>query len=339
MTPARTVARLALLLALAASSAAAAATTIKLATLVPEGSVWDKELRSMGAAWQKRTDGRVELRLYPGGVAGDEGDVVRKMRIGQLQAATLTVIGLSELDDGFNVFAIPRFFDSYEELFHVADALRPLFAERLEKEGYTLLNWGHAGWVHLFTTQPVHVPTDLKALKLFASAGDNRMVQWWKSNGYHPVPLASTDIMTGLQTGMIQALPTTPLAALTLQWYRTTPYMLDLGLAPLVGATVVANRTWNKLSPADRAVLLAVGEQVEGRLEAAIPEQDQQAIEQMQARGLELTRPRTPEEEKAWREAAATFAASMQKAMVPQEVYQAALAARETHRRAQNGGR
>ena len=327
---------LALILAFAALSAASpapAATTLKLATLVPEGSLWDKELQEMGQAWKSATAGRIDLRIYPGGVAGNEADVLRKMRIGQLQAATLTVVGLSEIDPGFNVFSIPRFYRSYDELFHVTNALTPLFEKRLEEKGYVLLNWGHAGWVQLFTKKPARTPGDVQDLKLFTSAGNPEMVQWWKRNGYNPVPLSSTDIMTGLQTGMIEALPTTPLAALTLQWYRSTPYMLDLGIAPLVGGTIVTAPAWKKISAEDRAALQAEADAVEERLEKSVPAQDEKAIEEMQKRGLELTRPQGEAQEAAWAEEAEQFAATMRELLVPEDVFLAAKKARDEFRK------
>lgn len=311
---------------------ASAATTVKLATLVPEGSLWDKELKGMGQAWKSATDGRVELRIYPGGVAGDEGDVLRKIRVGQLQAATLTVVGLSDIDPGFNVFSIPRFFRSYDELFHVTEELTPLFEKRLEEKGYVFLNWGHAGWVQLFTKKPARTPEDVQKLKLFTSAGNPEMVQWWKKNGYNPVPLSSTDIMTGLQTGMIEALPTTPLAALTLQWYRSTPYMLDLGIAPLVGATIVSAPAWKRISAEDRQALRAEAVGVAARLETSVPAQDEKAIEEMQKRGLELTRPETEADEAAWAEQAEKFAATMRQLLVPEDVFLAAQKALDAYR-------
>jgi TRAP-type C4-dicarboxylate transport system substrate-binding protein len=316
----------------ASGPAAAATTTLKLATLVPEGSLWDKELRTMAAEVQKRTQGRVVLRIYPGGTAGDEPDVVRKMRIGQLQGGMLTASGLIDIDDGFSVFTVPRFITSYPELFHVVDSLTPALSARLDKEGFVLLGWGHAGWIHLFSRKPVHVPADVKGQKLYVSAGENDMVQWWKARGYQPVPLAATDIMTGLQTGMIDALPSPPLAALTFQWYRPTPYMLDLGLAPLVGATVVSKRAWGTISPADQAVIRQLAQQMGDRLEQAIPEQDRKSIEEMTRRGMTVTKPKDAAQQKAWDDAAADFATSMRASMVPQEVFDAAKAARDAFR-------
>lgn len=322
----------ALLAAFVTAPAAAAPKILKLATLVPEGSVWDKELRTMAAEVEKRTQGRVALRIYPGGVAGDEPDVVRKMRIGQLQAATLTLSGLQDIDDGFAVFGVPRFITSYPELYHVVDALTPMLAQRMESEGFVLLGWGHAGWINLFSRRPVHVPGDLKNQKMYVRAGENEMVQWWKRHGYQPVPLATTDIMTGLQTGMIDAMPSPPLAALTLQWYRPTPYMLDLGMAPMVGATVVSKRAWAGISAADQAVIRQLAQQMGDRLEQVIPDQDRKAIEEMARRGLTVTKPKDAAQQKAWDDAAADFATSMRTEIVPPAVFDAAKAARDGFR-------
>ena len=332
----RRLAGLALLLALALGlpappPAAAAPKTLKFATIVPDGSVWDREIKAMAAEVQRRTEGRVVLRIYPGGVSGDDPDNVRKMRIGQLHAAALTATGLGEIDDAFQVFGMPRFYASYEELFHVSKAIEPMLARRLDEKGFVFLAWGHAGWVNLFTKKPVNTPADLQKLKLFAWAGDNQMVQWWKSHGYQPVPLASTDIMTGLTTGMIEALPTTPLAALTLQWYRPTPYMLDLGVAPFVGAIVVSKKAWADISPADQAVLRDAAKKLEQRLQQAIPMQDRKAVEEMTRRGLKVVKPQGAQLE-AWNRAAAEFSTSLRQTVVPPEVFDAALKARDQYR-------
>lgn len=303
--------------------------TIKLATLVPEGTIWHTTLRDMGTEWSKVSEGRVGLTIYPGGVAGDEPDAVRKMRIGQLQAATLTVAGLGELDESFRVFQIPMFFASYEELFAVLDVVGPTFEERLRAKGYQLLHWGHAGWVHLFSTKPIATLDDLKAQSLFVWAGDDRTVQWWKKNGYKPVALAATDILTGLETGMIQALPTTPLAALSLQWFRSAPNMMGTGLAPLVGGTVVTLKTWDKIAAADRAKLLSVAKTVENRLEQEIPTQDAKAIDEMKKRGLIVT---ATKDEAGWRKAAEALGTTTRGDTVDASIYDLVLRARDSYR-------
>lgn len=308
---------------------AGAATTIKLATLVPGGSVWDKALKEMGDEWRRASDGRVSLRIYAGGVAGDESDVLRKMRIGQLHAGTLSVVGLSEIEPAFNVLGIPLFFDSYDELFHVLEKLRPDLERRLEERGYVLVNWGFGGWVHFFSKIPVATTEDLKRAKIFVWGNDERDVRWWKELGYQPVPLAATDIMTGLQTGMIDVLRTTPLAALSLQWFRQAPYMNDTGLAPLTGATVVTKKTWEKIDAGDRRELLAISRRFEASQRAAIAAQDEAAVEQMKARGLVITVTRDPEK---WRELADGFVGQMRGHSVPADVFDRAVEIRRAYR-------
>ena len=285
---------------------AGARTTIKMASLVPESSVWGKILKDMGAEWQEATGGEVALRLYGGGVAGNEADVVRKMRIGQLHAAALSVSGLTDIDEGFEIFEIPMFFESYGELFHVLEKTRPALEKRLDAKGYVLLNWGQGGWVHIFSKQPVASVADLRKLKMFSVADNQEMLRLWRQNGFQPVSLAVTDMITGLQTGMIEALPTTPLAALSLQWFRHTPYMHDLGLAPLIGANVITKRAWGRLSPEDQRKLKAAAANTEKRLFEEIPDQDRRAVEAMAERGMSVT-PVTPAQEQEWRETAEDF--------------------------------
>ena len=286
--------------------AASGRTLIKMASLVPDGSVWGKILQDMGAEWQEATDGEVTLRLYSGGVAGTEADMVRKMRIGQLHAAALSVAGLSNIDKGFEIFEIPMFFDSYGELIHVLEKTRPTLEKRLADKGYVLLNWGLVGWVHIFSKEPVRSVDDLKKLKIFSVADNEAMLQLWRQNGFQPVSLAVTDMLTGLQTGMIEALPTTPLAALSLQWFRQTPDMQDLGLAPLIGANVISERVWKRLSPEDQKALLAAAAKTEKRLMKEIPDQDERAVEEMTQRGMSVIEV-TPEQEREWRRTAEEF--------------------------------
>ncbi|TMQ68270.1 MAG: hypothetical protein E6K78_01970 [Candidatus Eisenbacteria bacterium] len=310
---------------------------IKLATLAPEGSVWHKVLKDMEADWARETEGRVVLRIYPGGVAGSEPDMVRKIRIGQLQAAAVTSAGMTAIDDAFQVFGIPMFFQSYDELFHVLDRMEPALGKRLEAKGFVLLNWGFGGWAHFFTREPVSSVADLKRLKIFVPAGDDRAVQVWKSSSFRPVALAETDILTGLQTRMIDALPIPPLAALYLQWFRQTPYMVHGGLGPLVGGLVISRPAWDKIGAADRARILASCQRAERRLEEGIPKQDTAAVHEMEQRGLKVVR-LDPKSAAEWQAEAASFAQRMRGATVPPEVFDLALRERNAYRRASGGG-
>ncbi len=298
------------------SSVPASAVSLKLATLVPEGSIWDKALREMGDQWKRETQGRVSLRIYAGGVAGSESDILRKMRIGQLQAATLTVTGLEQIDPSFGVLSMPLFYDSFEEYLHVLDALSPRLEAKLEAKGYVLLHWGYGGWARFFSRAPVRNIEDLRKQKIYVTAGGDGMFAMWRDNGFRPVALAPTDIMTGFQTGMIDVVATTPLAALSLQWFRQASFMQETGLAPLGGATIVKLRDWNKIDEADRKLLLAHASALEERLRKEIPEQDLIAIEEMSKRGLTVT----PADRSAeWHSTATRLAESMRGKLVPAE--------------------
>jgi len=318
------------------SRAAAQAEVIKLATLVPEGSVWDKSMREMGADWAASTQNRVALRVYPGGVAGDEPDLVRKMRIGQLQAAAITTGGLANIDPAFNIFNIPMFFNSYPELYATLDKLEPVLKQRLDAKGFVLLSWGHGGWVYFFTKTPVASVDALRKTKMFVWAGDDQMLALWKSYGFQPVALAATDIMTGLQTGMIDSYPTTPLLGLTLQWYRQTPNMVGMGMAPLVGGLVMTKTAWAKISPADQLKIMAACHKLEKKLEVEVPRQDTTAIVEMQKRGLKVN-PVVGAAAAQFRATAEQFAGGMKGIRVPPEVLELARRERDAFR-ARNGG-
>ena len=313
----------------ALSSTPIAQTTIKLATVVPEGSVWDKSLKQMGEEWKEATGGRVVVTVYGGGSQGDEPTVLRKMRLDALQAAAFTAVGLGSIDASFNVFDVPFFFESYDELNYVTEKLTPTIRKRVEAKGFVLLNWGHGGWTQVFTKRPVESVADLKSIKLFTSAGNDRMVQWFKANGFQPRAMAMTDIMTGLTTGMIEGLPTPPLAALLFQWYRQTPYMLDIGLAPVIGASVITRKAWNTVPEAYRPKLLEAASAVEKRLQADVPKQDQAAVAEMIKRGLTVTKASGPE----WKAQIDSLAKTMRGEMVPPDIFDLATKERDAFRK------
>lgn len=323
-----------LVLATFADVAAAPRTLIKMATLAPDGSAWDKALKGMGADWRRLTDGEVTLRIYAGGTAGDEADVVRKMRIGQLDAAGITVVGLAEVDRAFEAFGIPLLFDSYEELAGVLEELEPFFTERLEKQGFVLLNWAHGGWAHLFSADPVRSVDDLKKVKMFVTAGDDRRVQWWKNNGFQPRALAPTDILTGLQTGMIDAMVTTPLITMSMQWYRRMPHMHNLPLGPVVGANVMTRRSWNKLPEDSRAALARSARELETTIFDRISTDDENAIRLMEERGLTVVESASEVE---WRRQIERFSREMRGEMVPADAFDRMVEARDKVRAALAG--
>ena len=312
-------------------------TTVKLATLVPDGSVWDKLLHEMGADWQKSTQGRVSLLIYAGGTVGDEPDLVRMMRIGRLQAAALTTAGLAKIDPSFQIFNIPMYFDSYDELNDVIKKMEPTLKQRLEAKGFVLLSWGHGGWVHFFSRKPIATVEDVKKAKIFSWAGDDQSFQLWKGQGYQPVALAATDILTGLNTGMIDVFPSTPVIAMSMQWFRVAPYMAEIGLAPLAGGMVMTKQAWAKLSEADRAKILEASGRLERRLQVEIPKQDTTSVAVMQQRGLKIV-PVDAANIAAWHAAAKQFAEKMRGPIVPADVLDMATKERDAYRQQHGTG-
>ena len=306
--------------------------TIKLGTLAPANSVWHQLLMQMGSDWKKASAGRVALTVYAGGTQGDEDAMIRRMRINQLQAASLTVLGLAKIDEAFNVFSIPLFYENLEELLHVMKQLMPDMEKRLEAKGLVLLSWGYGGWVQVFSRTPVRTLDEMKRIRIFTSAGDDRMVQWYRSQGFNPTALATTDMMTSLQTGQVDAIPSTPLAMLTLQWYSVAPNMLDLGLAPLMGAQLVTTRAWSDV-PADvRPALVEAARTVERQLMVRVPADDRKAIAEMEKRGLKVTRVKGTPAAADFETAAKTYGDSMRGTWVPPEVFDRAVRERDAFR-------
>jgi TRAP-type transport system periplasmic protein len=315
-----------------------AAITIKMATQAPVNSSWHKALLDMGAEWEAKTAGRVKLTVYAGGTQGSEDATIRMMRPGvdQLQANLLMLPGLSNIDDAFNVFGIPFFFQSDVEGQYVLEKLTPLLEKKLEAKGFKLLAWGSAGWVQLFSKKPLSTLTDIKSAKLFTSQGDDRMVQWYKANGFRPVALAAADIPAQLKltTGMIDAAPSPPYPALLLQIFRDAKYMLDVRVTPLYGAIVITNEAWNKIDANDRPVVLAAAKTIEKRMLGDAPKLDADSVATMKARGLNVIT-LDPKNTAAFRAEAEGFVKSMRGGMVPADVYDAAVRERDTFRKTQ----
>jgi TRAP-type transport system periplasmic protein len=254
--------------------------------------------------------------------------------VDQLQSGLLMVAGLANIDDAFNVFAIPFFFENDAEQQHVQQKLTPLLTKKLEAKGFHLVMWGNAGWIQLFSKKPLRTLDDVKAAKLFTSSGDDRMVQWYKSNGFHPVALSSNDIPAQLKltTGMIDTAPSPPYAAQFLQIFRDAKYMLDVHVAPLVGALIITNEAWNKISADDRTKMLDAAQAAEKQLLAAAPKQDADAVTEMKKRGLEVIA-LEPKAAAEFRDAAQKLATTMRGGMVPADVYDMALQERDAFRK------
>jgi TRAP-type C4-dicarboxylate transport system substrate-binding protein len=274
---------LAMVVTFAVQSAKAQDTLIKLGTLAPEGSSWDLIMKDMGQEWQ--TAG-VKLQIYPGGVLGDEPDIVSKMRIGQIQAGVLTVVGLSAIDKAVQALSIPLLYKDDAESDYVRAKLQPILEKRLLAKGFKVLNWGEAGWVYFFGKQPIMTPDDLKKMKFFVWGDDVDTLNLWKSAGYSPVPLSATDILPNLQTGLINSFDATPLSALSFQWFALAPHMTNIKWCPLVGATIVTTKAWDAIPDSAKPALLKAAAEAGKRFRTEIRTANAKAIKVMESKGL-----------------------------------------------------
>ena len=301
--------------------AAARPFTIKLATVAPKGSVYHRALQEMGEKWRAAQGGNARFIIYTDGTQGSEAEAVRRLRVGQLQAAMLTTSGLMEIER--NVVAMqfmPMTYRNTAELDYVLAGLRPKMEQDFRKRGFRVLLWGMGGWVQFFSDRPRVMPEDFLDAKIFTWAGTRDQENLMKSMGYQPIVLDLADVLPALQTGMIDVIPAAPVWALAGQFYRNTSHMLHMNWVPIVGATVLSNKTWDRMRPQAREALTEAAAQAEATLRAHRRRLDEDAIEAMRQRGLTVHEP-TPEIEQAWQELMVPVMARIRGKLVPAETF------------------
>ncbi len=288
------------LLLFGSGPALAGAIVIKLGTLAPEGSVWHDALLQVRQEWHELTDGQLELRIYAGGVLGGEDEMVRKLQRRGLDAVAITSSGLPRIDSSVSVLNVPLLFESYEELDYVRSRIAPQLERHLAARNFKVLSWSDAGWVYFFAKSPVRTPEDLRALRLWISSGAPEGERLFKDFGFNVVPLPVTDMLTALQTGLIEAIDVPPLFALLDRSYQAAPYMTDVRWGPLNAATVISSQAWARIPAAYHEALLASIRAVARDAQAEIRRAGAQAVEEMQARGLKVIT-LDPDTREAWR--------------------------------------
>ncbi len=274
---------------------------VKLATLAPRGSPYHQVLEEMAQKWREASGGTVELRIYPGGVAGGEGDMIRKIGIGELQAASLTTVGMHDITPEPAVLDVPGLIATSAELDSVLPRIRGRLERALAARGFVVVGWATVGTARFFSVNPLRQPADARDAKLYSWEGDPGSVVGWEAAGFRPVVLSATDITPSLATGMIDVLCEPPLFALVSRTFERTRHMLDFDWSLLSAATVVRSRTWERIPPAIRTKLLAIGEATGQELSAEAERMNQQAIAEMKRQGLVVDAPADPA---AWRIAA-----------------------------------
>lgn len=304
-----------------AAPAAEQALTLKIATVAPRGSIYHRVLQEMGEKWRLAEGGSARFIVYTDSAQGPEAETVRRMRVGQLGASMLSIVGLSEIDPAVSALQkIPLMFRSWEEVDYVRERVRPDLEQRLRAKGYMVLFWGEGGWVQFFSKQPMTTPEQYRSSRIFAWAGDNPQVELMKSLGYRPVVLELTDILPSLQTGMIDTVPAAPLWALVGQFDRTAPYMLRINWVPIVGAVVLSTKTWDSMSQGGQDALRKAAAEAGQALRAHRNTRDEEIIKAMEQRGLKVLSP-APEVERAWQELARSAWPRVRGTMVPAEMF------------------
>ena len=322
--------RLALALTLAATAASAQAPVrIKLGTLAPQGSTWHQLLMSMAQDISKTTNGKVELKIYAGGTQGNEGEMIRKMSIGQLHAASITAIGLHEITPEPQAEDVPFMIDSYEEYDYVHEKIRGKLEDAIARRNYQVLHWGEVGFVYLFSTQPYRTPVDFGKGKVFTWNGDPGAEAAWKAAGFHPVVLSSTDLVPSLTSGMINVVAQSPLYAYTTNLYSRARNMLNMHWGFLTGATVVRKDTWEKIPEDLRQKVLEIAEDYGRKTRDDIRKQNEDAIAQMKKRGLNVVQPASIEE---WQRAAGEANEVVRGNVVPAGIYDEVKKLRDEYR-------
>lgn len=275
-------------LALAVQGAFAQQYTIKFATVAPEGSTWMNVMREYDAAVRKESGGRVGFKIYGTSVQGDEKAVLRKIRVGQLHAGGFTGMAMGEIAPKVRILDSPFLFRTYQEVDHVYEQYDQEFRKAFEDGGYILLGWAEVGFVYVFSSAPIHKPQDLKSLRMWSWEGDPIAETLFRELDMNPIPLAITDVMTSLQTGLIDAFYTSPYAAVVLQWFTRVKYMVDVQLADAAGAVLVSKAYFDKMPPDLQEILLRNGKAYMKRLTELSRLDNKNAIEEMRKRGMTL---------------------------------------------------
>ena len=298
-----------------------AGSALRIASLVPQNSPYHQQLLELGEAWRAAQGAGAKLVVFTDGSQGGEAELARRMRIGQLQGALLSVVGLREIEPSISALqSLPLLFKSWDEVDHVREKMRPAMEKKFLDKGFVVLGWGDAGWVRFFSKAAAFRPDDFKGMKFFAWGSEPEQQAIMKSLGYTPVPLETADILPAIQTGMISVVPSTPYFALASQIYETAPHMLEINWAPIVGALVVTRKAWDEMTPAAQTALRAAGEKAGVAMRTQARKEVDEAVAAMKKRGLVVNRP-NPEQLREWQDLADKLYPRIRGTMVPAETF------------------
>ena len=314
----------------------AGAETFKIATISPANSSWMRIMREGAEEIATRTDGRVEFKFYPGGVMGDDPAVIRKIRFRQLQGAALTIGALQQFYTDVQIYSMPMMFRDYAEVDAVRAALDPVVIAGLEEAGWVAFGFGEAGFAYAMSKQPGATLEAARSQKVWIPTGDAGSLATIEGFGITPVPLSMADVLTGLQTDLIEAVAVPPVGALALQWYTQVDYLLELPLLYVYGVLTVDKRSFDRLAAGDQAIVREVMERQSAEVTALNRRDHEAALAALATQGIEFQQPPDAAALEAWREGGrAAQARMLETGAVSSELWQRATRVLEAYRAAQ----
>jgi TRAP-type C4-dicarboxylate transport system substrate-binding protein len=306
--------------------------TVKFASLVPENTPWGAAINRMATEWDQATNGEVEVVVYHNGVAGDEGEVLRKLKLNQLQAAIFTSIGLNSVMPEVMTISYPFLIRNNDELVAVLDKIRPELDAKIQQNGFVTLAWARAGWIRIFSRTPILTPTDLRKTKLATNPDELEMMQAFKTMGYQLVPLNLNEVLVALNGGMIDALYQSPISVAGFQLFGIAKNMTDVNLAPFMGGIVMNSTAWRRIPDKYKPQLQAICKRIETDVENSISKLEADAISTMARHGLVIHRP-SPAQVQEWYTDMSRYESSMVGPIFNREFYQKIKIILEDYRR------
>lgn len=274
------------LLMLALTAVCAQAQRIKLASIAPQSSPWGAALNKIAAEWSRISGGKVELVIYHDGVAGDEPNMMRKLRMGQIQGAVFTSLGLMDIAPEVMTLSYPLLIRDDAELDYVMERLFPLIESSVAANNFVAVTWSKAGWVRFFSKEPVITPTDLKQMKLISNPDDPMFYQVWAELGYNQVPVSITDTLMALNSGKVNVIWASPLAVAGYQWFGIAKHMTNLNIAPFIGAFVMTKAAWQSIPDDLRPALMKAAHDITKELDKNLAQLESSVFRIMMENGL-----------------------------------------------------
>jgi TRAP-type C4-dicarboxylate transport system substrate-binding protein len=294
------------------------AQSLRLATLAPTGSSAHKSLAKMGEIWGKAG---ANTTIYADGKMGGESQMVRRMRLGQIQVAALTAQGMAVIDESVKTLQmLPMMFRSLEEFDYVLEKVAPEIQAKFREQGFEILFWSDLGYVQFFSKDEARRIDDFRKMKMFVWSGDTQMQSLMKTLGMHGVPLEQTEALTGLQTGLVDMATTAPVYALAGQIYRSAGHMLKINWAPLSGGLVVDKKVWDRLPAARQQQMRDAAKQAGSDIRALGRRESELAIAAMAKRGLKVIEP-TAEDTADWEKFVSTLYPEIRGKIVPADIF------------------